>query len=196
MGAQVLIKHGDNMEGERTSGRVTGDIREARWNYVRGLLNIREVWVVFAMVLHESAVVHSLPVNTVVHDIINLFLKVRLDDTREPARAMFSDTKHEEVVRAGRALSLDVKLVSVPDIGPFVSVLVDGVKEEMMNEPYVGRVLCVQTIVVLECEEEGLPLAAEPDRHIEPESLNARVVYAPMRTSQLVHGSRGDKISH
>ncbi len=71
-------------------------------------------------------------------------------------------------MRAGSGLALDMEAVRVPYIRPFIGVLVDRVKKEVMYEPDVPWVVRVQVIVVFELEEESLPLPSEANGDVEP----------------------------
>ncbi len=98
---------------------------------------------------------------------------------REAARAVLGHTEHEELVRAGGLFPSDMEAVSVPNRGPFLRVVVDGMLEQVVYEPYVARIVDIQITVVLQIQEEGFPFTAEANGDIEPQALDASVVDTP-----------------
>ena len=60
-------------------------------------------------------------------------------------------------------------------------VLVDGMKEEMVEEPYMRRAVGRESAVVLQIEKESLPLPTKALRNVVPQPLDPCIVYAPVR---------------
>ncbi len=178
MVAEVTIEECNLINGQSAAGWVTGDLREAKWDVLRRVC-LNHLAIVFTVMTHEHRILQGIPVNAVVDDVVDRFVGGRLDDMGKSAGAMLGDAEHKHFVRRGGLLASDVQTVSVPDTRPFLSVLVNRMKEEVVYEPDVIWVVSVQAVVMLQLEEEGLPLAAEADRDIKPQSLDASIVHAP-----------------
>ena len=56
----------------------------------------------------------------------------------------------------------------VPSLAPLLSVLVDRVEEEVVEQPDMLGPLGFETVAVFEVEEEDLPFPSEPFRDIIP----------------------------
>ena len=92
---------------------------------------------------------------------------------------MADHPEHEELPRAGRGFVADMENMSVPTVSPFLGVFVQRVQEKVMQQPEMGGLVRVKTAVLLQLQEEGLPLAAEAAGNIEPQAFDAGVVNAP-----------------
>ena len=66
----------------------------------------------------------------------------------------------------------------IPRRGPLLRVGVNGMEEQMVDEPDVLRSLRLKAVAVFEVQEEKLPLAAESSSDIIPQSLDASVINA------------------
>ena len=57
--------------------------------------------------------------------------------------------------------------------------MVDGVKEEVVEEPDVSRIVHIESVVGFQIDEKVLPLSTKPFSDIIPDSLNPAIVYTP-----------------
>lgn len=66
--------------------------------------------------------------------------------------------------------------MGVPRLKPFIGVLLDACKEQVMDEPNVRRIGGIQAVVDLQIPEEVLPLLPETASDIVPQAFNASIV--------------------
>ena len=67
----------------------------------------------------------------------------------DAAWTVLHHAEHEEFARARRCLPANAKAMSIPALGPVLRVLINRMKKEVMDEPYVGGAVGV--------EARGLP---------------------------------------
>jgi hypothetical protein len=78
----------------------------------------------------------------------------------------------------------ELHLMEIPRRCPPECVFMDAGHEQELNEPYVLGDAWVKTVVVLEGEEEYLPLVSKPAGDIVPEALDPCVVDAPANSKR------------
>ena len=149
----------------------------------RGNVDVRAPGVVLAVMSHQTRVVDHLPINAIVGEVGNRLLVRRGGrmELFEPTGTVLNHSKHEELAGTRSALTTNAEPMSVPALLPFMRVLVDGVQEQVVNEPDVSVAVGVKTISLLELEKEVLPLPPEAVRDVKPETLDAGVVNAPTK---------------
>lgn len=71
-------------------------------------------------------------------------------------------------------------MMCVPTLRPILSVLVEGVEEEVMQEPEMVAAIGIKSAMLLQLEEEGFPFAAITTGNIKPKTFDAGVMDTPL----------------
>lgn len=109
--------------------------------------------------IHKLWVCGNIPVDAVLIWVFHPLFS-RLPEPREAARAVLEE-EHKHVNEAASVLPFVSHGVVVPDLKPFLAVLVDCGKEEVVQEPYVLRQARVEAVVGFKLEKKNLPLLPE-----------------------------------
>ncbi|RPD72670.1 hypothetical protein L226DRAFT_524448 [Lentinus tigrinus ALCF2SS1-7] len=129
------VESGDLSGGEGTTGWITRDFvkmfrtgRRSKW---LGALR-RGRGIVCSMVTHKGLVVQCLPVDTIGGNVID-----RFRSNVHPSRPMSNHAKHKELAWTSGTFTSNVQRMCVPALGPLLSVFIDGMEKEMVQEPEV-----------------------------------------------------------
>ena len=89
----MMVEVGNLSYSERTTGRITCDIREVLRKGRRGGCVGCELdgGVVSEVVTHDPGILHSFPIDAIIGEIVD----GTVDELAEPARAIGDHTKHE-----------------------------------------------------------------------------------------------------
>jgi hypothetical protein len=82
---------------------------------------------------------------------------------------------------AALTFAFNLQLVGVPSSGPLLSILVNGIEEEIMEKPDIQWAAGIEMIMDFEIMKEILPLLPKPMSEIVPETLDPSIVDTPLK---------------
>ena len=87
--------------------------------------------------------------------------------------------REEDFPGASPAPTLDLNFMFIPDFCPLVSIFIDCVEEEVMEEPDMPWNVRVQPALCLKLIEKTLPLGSKVTGDLDPQAFDPRVVNTP-----------------
>lgn len=127
--------------------------------------------VVLQQMSHETCIVSSLPVDTIILDILRLdfilYWHTSPNKLYSP-RPLTNHAEHKHLTRACLASVPTLKFMRIPCLRPLLGVLVYSWKEEVMEEPDMSGKGRVEATLKLKVKEKIFPLIAEPVGDVEP----------------------------